>query len=96
MAGINNRNNSLATFNYIDGGAIDLSAGMTDDTNTVKAKGFFISIAPDGTEGLIKVKTLGEPDTERLMPFFYGWNPILITEVVVDDENTAEGAYWAK
>ena len=95
MSGINSRNNSVATLNLTEGGAIDLATGMTDVVTNVKASGFFISISPAGTEGLIMVKTLGNA-TPRLMPFFKGWNPIIVTEVVVSGSNTATLPYWGK
>ena len=77
-----------------DGGLVDLAAGHEDQ------QGFYLTVAPGGTEGLLMVSLKGSDPAnkpaKRLMPFFFGWNPILITQVWTDAGNTAATIYWGK
>lgn len=77
------------------GGKVDLALGYRDE------EGFYLAIeASAGTQGLLKVVLKGDTnntdDTVVVLPFFFGWNPILVKEVKVDAGNTAAEVYWVK
>ena len=88
MESIINRNDVVATLNIVDSDLINLAAGHTDET------GFFVKVASDGEEGILKVRTFA--DNERVLKFSFGWNPELLKEVIVDAGNTATNVYWGK
>lgn len=89
-AKIISRNGIEVGFQTCDGGLIDLvTKGWKDD------QGFYITLAPGATEGLLMVKPW-QSDSYKLLPFFSGINRILIREVKVDASNTATLAYWEK
>jgi len=75
------------------GGLINLSNGYAD------SDGFYISVAPSGTEGLLKVVPFtGDPSNPVVLPFYKGFdkNPVLLQAVVNDAGNTATVVYWGK
>jgi hypothetical protein len=86
-----NRNNSVLSLQgSVSGGAVNLESGHSDD------EGFYVALAPDATEGVLKV-TLLEGTTPVVLPFFKGYsNPVLIKEIHVDGGNTATSVYWYK
>lgn len=75
------------------GGLVNLAAGLTDED------GFYVTVAPAGTEGLLKVVLFSDDtDTAVVLPFYKGWekNPVLLKRIVVDAGNTAATVYWGK
>lgn len=68
------------------GGEINLSSGHTDDN------GFYIAVA--GDQGLVNVKLFND-NTYTLLPFFTGWNPVLVKSVS-NSGNTATQVYWGR
>ena len=81
--------------NYISkgGGEVNLATGLVDP------EGFFVTIAPSGAEGLLKVVLYSDTtETPVVLPFYKGWekNPILLKKIVVDAGNTATAVYWGK
>jgi len=71
------------------GGLLNLSNGKADP------EGFYLCVAPAGTEGVLLVKFKGD-STVCTMPVFKNWNPMLVTEVTVSGSNTASTVYWGK
>jgi len=71
------------------GGLLNLAAGKVDP------EGFYLAVAPAGTEGLLLVKFKGDT-TVCTMPVYKNWNPMLVTEVTVSGSNTASTVYWGK
>jgi len=69
-----------------NGGLLDLASGKTD-TN-----GFYLAVAGDA--GLLSVKLMNN-DIYISLPFFTGWNPVLIKEVATSGA-TATEVYWGK
>lgn len=75
----------LGTLIYNEGGSVNLASGYT---NTI---GFYVAVL--GDEGLLKVKLQGKSNYV-VLPFFKGWNPVLIEEIDVDAGNTATNVYY--
>jgi hypothetical protein len=73
------------TFIAQSGGAVNLSSGYTN------SQGFLVAVA--GDDGLLKVKLMNSSGY-AIMPFFFGWNPLLVTEIAVYTGNTATSIYW--
>jgi hypothetical protein len=71
------------------GGLINLAAGRTD------SDGFYLAVAPAGTEGILYVILKGSTEAVPL-PFYKNWNPVLVTSVTVNASNTAATVYWGK
>jgi hypothetical protein len=74
------------------GGLITLANGFTD------MEGFYVTVAPGGTEGLIVcVPMNGDPTTPVTLPVYKGWmnNPILLQSVSAGG-HTAVTVYWGK
>jgi hypothetical protein len=89
-AHILNRNGIEVGFQTCDGGLIDLVTNGFSDP-----QGFYITLAPGATEGLLSVKPW-QSDEYKLLPFFLGRNSVLVKAVRVDVGNTATLAYWEK
>lgn len=68
----------------LDGGLIDLASGKTDNN------GFYVAVSGDA--GLLSVKLMNN-DNFVSLPFFSGWNPVLIKEVATSGA-TATQVYW--
>ena len=79
-------------FERYDGGLLDVSSTGPGKEDT---HGFYITLAPGATEGLLMVKPW-QSDSYKLMPFFKGENKLLITGVKYDAANTATTVYWIK
>ena len=69
-----------------NGGLLDLASGKTD------ASGFYLAVAGDA--GLINIKLMNSESFVTL-PFFSGWNPVLVKEVA-NSGATATQVYWGK
>lgn len=68
---------------------VNLTNGYTDPT------GFYVCVAPGGTEGILQVKFANDSTTYDL-PVFFGWNPVEIVEIVAGGTNTAVTIYAGK
>ena len=100
-SGINPRNSIIDRSGNIvsfqvskTGGLINLANGYQDSQN-----GFYVSIAPSGTEGLLKVVLFGgDMNNPIVLPFYKGFdkNPVLLQAVITDAGNTATVVYWAQ
>lgn len=68
------------------GGAVVLATGLS------APKGVYIAVFT--TAGTLKVTLPGSSATV-VLPFFVGWNPVLVTSIVGGDSaNTAVGVYY--
>lgn len=88
QAYIISKNGTEVGFHTTQGGLINLAAGFSD------AEGFYIKIAPGGTEGLLNVKLFNSNDFQTF-PFYKGPNSVLVKEVAATG-HTATLAYWEK
>jgi hypothetical protein len=69
----------------LTGGLVNLNSGFTCN------EGCFLAVY--GSKGLIKVKLVNSDEVITL-PFFVGWNPVMIKEVIGYTGNTATNVYW--
>ena len=89
-AHIINKNGWEVSFQTGNGGLIDLvTNGWTD------GDGFYVTLAPGATEGLLYVQPWNSSEY-KLLPFFLGRNPILVKSVMPNIGTTATLAYWEK
>lgn len=91
-AKIISRNGIEVGFQTCDGGLLSIGVGSTAYEDP---QGFYITLAPGATEGLLMVKPW-QSDEYKLLPFFLGINRILIRGIKYDAGNTATNAYWEK
>ena len=69
-----------------NGGLLDLGVGKSDEN------GFYIAVAGDA--GVLSVKLMNS-DNYVSLPFFSGWNPVLVKEVA-NSGATATSVYWGQ
>ncbi len=95
MSDFNNFNDSVQNFSnatdqiFNDGGLIN-SSGKTDNTG----KGFYIAVAGSGTTStavILNVK-LKNKSTFTNLPFYEGWNPLLV--IAVNSYSGSTSLYW--
>jgi hypothetical protein len=88
---LDNSNNISAQQISIEGGLINLAAGLAKDNP------FYVAVSPTGTEGILYVILAGdETNTPIPQPVFKGYNPILVKAVSVNVGNTAVDVYWGR
>ncbi len=97
MADFKNFTDSVSFFSNVadqisnDGGSIILASGKTDNTG----KGFYVAVVGDGTTTVANILNVKLKNSNIFinLPFYEGWNPLLVTEVK-NHTGTTFSLYW--